>query len=257
MEGHSSEEFSGGIMRFYVPPGFIFMDKGVIEVRDKKELHHIIDVMRLTRDTSVTIFDGLGMEYSGKIKDIRRDLVVVGIEKALQVNRDRSFHVTLYQAIAKKNKMDLIIEKAVELGVDAIMPIITERTIPDIRKNPDKKRDRWQRIAIAGSKQCGRTALPDVSAVKDLQAALSESKKSDIRVFAALDKDARPLKHVLRPGVKTIALFVGPEGDFSPEEIAIARETGCSISSLGPLVLRVETAAIYALSCINYEYMDR
>ncbi len=68
MEGHSSEEFRKGIMRFYVPPGFIFMDKGVIEVRDKKELHHIIDVMRLTRDTSVTIFDGLGMEYSGKIK---------------------------------------------------------------------------------------------------------------------------------------------------------------------------------------------
>jgi len=184
MEGHSSEEFREGIMRFYVPPGFIFMDKGVIEVRDKKELHHIIDVMRLTRDTSVTIFDGLGMEYSGKIKDIRRDLVVVGIEKALQVNRDRFFHVTLYQAIAKKNKMDIIIEKAVELGVDAIMPIITKRTIPDIRKNPDKKWDRWQRIAIAGSKQCGRTALPDVHRLGSRPRAVGQGRYLSERVGA-------------------------------------------------------------------------
>ena len=241
-------------MRFYVSPEFIFKDKNVIEVRDKKELHHIRDVMRLTRDTGVTIFDGLGMEYSGKIKDIRRDLIVVEIEKALRVNIDKPFHVTLYQAIAKKNNMDFIIEKAVELGVDAIGPIITERTIPDIKKKADKKRDRWQRIARAASKQCGRTTLPDVGEVKDLQAALSESKKSDIRIFAAMDKDAMPLRHVLRPDAKTISVFVGPEGDFSPEEISMARERGCNISSLGSLVLRVETAAIYVLSCINYEY---
>ena len=241
-------------MRFYVSPEFIFKDKNVIEVRDKKELHHIRDVMRLTRDTGVTIFDGLGMEYSGKIKDIRRDLIVVEIEKASRVKTDKSFHVTLYQAIAKKNNMDFIIEKAVELGVDAINPIITKRTIPDIKEKADKKRDRWQRITRAASKQCGRTTLPDVGEVKDLQAALSESKKSDIRIFAAMDKDAMPLRHVLRPDAKTISVFVGPEGDFSPEEISMARERGCNISSLGSLVLRVETAAIYVLSCINYEY---
>jgi 16S rRNA (uracil1498-N3)-methyltransferase len=243
-------------MRFYVSPESIFTDKNLIEISDKSEVHHIRDVMRLREGVKVNIFDGRGKEYSGEIKKIDRNLVLIKITKANTWRKELPYNITLYQAIPKRAKMDFIIEKAVELGVNKITPIITERTAPIVKDKSRIKVERWSRIARAASKQCGRMGLPIISDVTDFDDALVESKKNDLVIFAALDNDAKPLRSILRNAVsKNIAVFVGPEGDFSSKEILMAKEEeDYRISSLGPSILRSETAAIYILSCISYEY---
>ncbi|MBU1146859.1 MAG: 16S rRNA (uracil(1498)-N(3))-methyltransferase [Candidatus Omnitrophica bacterium] len=238
-------------MRFYVSPESIFPEKGLIEIRDKSEIHHIRDVMRLGNGVAVAIFDGKGKEYIGGIKGIERDRVIIEIKETKALSADTSIDITLYQAISKKN-MDFIIEKAVELGVTTIVPVITDRTIPQIK---DKKIDRWKRIAMAASKQCGRIRLPDILDAMRFNDALTASKKTDLKLFAALDKDATPLSAVLKEAKpNSIAVFIGPEGDFSEQEIHVAKQEGCRVCSLGPFVLRVETAAIYILSALVYKY---
>jgi len=242
-------------MRFYVSPESIFPDKNLIEVKDRDEVHHIRDVMRLKKGIRVTVFDGRGKEYSGSIKQADRHSVVIDIEDRADLISRMPYDLALYQAIPKKNKMDFIVEKAVELGASVIVPMLTERTVPVIKDKELKKTDRWRRIAKAASKQCGRSVLPEVLEVADFNSALAMAASSDLVVFAALDKDSRPLKTILRnKNPKKISVFIGPEGDFSEPEIALARDKGCSICSLGPSVLRSETAAIYILSSLSYEY---
>ena len=242
-------------MRFYVSPESIFPEKNIIETKDRKEVHHIRDVMRLRQGASLNVFDGKGREYSGDIKEVNRNSIVIEIKKDVDFKGDIPYKVTLYQAMPKKSKMDFIIEKGVELGVDRIVPLVTERTVPVIGEKGLAKRERWSRISRVASKQCGRIRLPVISDVTDFNKALIESKRNDLVIFAALDKDARPLREILKvPNPKNIAVFVGPEGDFSQDEISMAKELGCNICSLGPLVLRSETAAIYILSCLSYEY---
>ena len=243
-------------MRFYVSSESIFPDKNLIEIKDRDEVHHIRDVMRLKKGTRVTVFDGRGKEYKGSIKQADRYSVVIGVEDSVDSISRVPYDLTLYQAIPKKNKMDFIVEKAVELGVSTIVPILTKRTIPVIKDKGQKKTGRWSRIAKAASKQCGRPTLPKVLELADFNSALAGASSDDLVVFAALDKDAAPLKTILRnKNPKKISVFVGPEGDFSKDEIALARDRGCSICSLGPSVLKSETAAIYILSSLSYEYV--
>ena len=249
--------FSERYMRFYVPPESIFPEKNTIEIKDKKEIHHIRDVMRLKIGDSVDIFDGRAKEYRGTIEKINKNSVILGIKKGIDFKGGLPYKLTLYQAIPKKNKMDFIVEKAVELGVERIVPMLTERTVPAIKDKSHKRIQRWRRIIKAASKQSGRVRMPIISDVTDFNNALIESKKMDLVIFAALDKDAKPLKEILKTSrPKRIAVFIGPEGDFSQNEISMANREGYTICSLGPLVLRIETAAIHVLSCLNYEYTN-
>lgn len=240
-------------MRFYVPPGSIFSSKKIIQIKDKTEAHHIRDVMRLKKGDIVDIFDGEGREFSCFIEEMKKEEVIIKIKEELAPKSDAPFNITLYQAVPKKTKMDFIVEKTVELGVGRIAPVITDRTVPDM-KDFTKKVERWKRIAMASSKQCGRRILPVISDVTDFKSALIDSKQKDLTIFASLDKETKPLKDILR-GVaqKNIAVFIGPEGDFSPREVSMAKESGCDMCSLGRLVLKSETAAIYILSCLSYE----
>jgi 16S rRNA (uracil1498-N3)-methyltransferase len=244
-------------MRFYVSPESICYDKNIIEIKDKSEAHHICDVMRLGKGATVDVFDGMGNEFSGFITSINRGSIIIEIKNKRLVKHDRVLKITLYQAIPKKSKMDFIVEKAVELGVENIVPIVTERTVPDIKGKADKRVERWSKIAKASSKQSGRVTLPVVSDIINFNDALLEAKKNNMVIFAAVHKDARPLNALLKgQEPKTIAIFVGPEGDFSPEEISMAQKEGFNIYSLGKLILKSDTAGIYILSCLSYEYGD-
>ena len=244
-------------MRFYVSPECIFQDKNMIEIKDKSEIHHICDVMRLGKGSEVDVFNGNGAEFSGIIKSANKDSLIIEIKDTKSFRYDRTFKVTLYQAIPKNNKMDFIIEKAVELGVDSIVPIITERTVPDIRDKAKalKKKERWSKIAMASSKQCGRVILPLISNIVNFEEALLKVKDNGLVIFAAIDKDAKPLKSLMK-GVNpdSVSIFVGPEGDFSPKEISMATGYGFEIASLGKLILKSDTAGVYILSCLAYEY---
>jgi 16S rRNA (uracil1498-N3)-methyltransferase len=157
--------------------------------------------------------------------------------------------------------MELIIQKATELGVSRIVPLISERTIVQLSEGEDGKRiEKWRQVVVEAAKQCGQNWLPTVDAPVSLKRFFSEFDRYEAPLIASLQGDARSFKQVLhdfreqhgRRPTSTLML-IGPEGDFTPAESALAKTAGCLPVSLGPIVLRTETAAIYSLSVLAYE----
>jgi len=245
--------------RFYVPPENV--KNNLIHVTGP-EAHHIKDVMRLKESDSVVVFDGTGREYTGFIKETQPKKVIVEIVKtkkpfdsASGLAQGRPAEITLAQAIPKKAKMDFIVEKATELGASAIMPILSERTV--VRLDSDKSKSRclrWQRIATQAAKQCGRQDIPEVAKLEKFYFALDKVPDYDIGLLACLSEETEMIREAISrfEGGKII-LFIGPEGDFTPDEMTMAKNAKCRLITLGRLVLKSDTAAISALSVLNYE----
>ena len=234
-------------MRIYCPSTNIIRDR--IIILDPGQIHHLSSVKRLKKGDRVVVFDGESQEYECVIDSIAKDkaeLSVVKTRKAVPVKLD----LTLACALPKKVKMDYIIEKTVELGVDRIIPIKTERTI--VEYSPEKAKEklkRWQAIAIEASKQCGRIKLPQIEPISEFNKVVTQAKDYKLAVIPYLGLDNKPLKdifHDFRPA--SVIIFIGPEGDFSPREIKLAKENGCIGASLGDLVLKVDTAAISVIA---------
>jgi 16S rRNA (uracil1498-N3)-methyltransferase len=223
------------------------------------EAHHILDVMRLKVSDEVVVFDGTGREYTGIVRSADRKSLEVSINSTRESScRERGPLTTLVQAITKKDKMDYIAEKATELGVSRIVPVITARTIPDW--SDAKKADiveRWRKIAREAAKQCGRADIPEVSSILSVNEAIEGSRACDLKLIAVLSDKAIKLKDALKAGNgKSITIAIGPEGDFTPGEAEGAVGAGFRVISLGPRVLKSDTAGLSVLSMINYEYAD-
>lgn len=238
--------------RFYVTAESVRGNKIVIS---GEGTHHILEVMRLKKLDRVTTFDGMGREYTGFIADIKgRSLIIEITGRRIPATRD-SAEVTLIQAITKKDKIDYIIEKATELGVRRIVPVITERTIP--RWSAVKKAaqvSRWRKIVREASRQCGRADVPEVTDIKEFRAAVKDLGSAGLAMIAALSDDAGPVKDVIT-GLKTgaVTVAIGPEGDFTADEIDTAKKAGFRVIDLGPRVLKSDTAGLAVLAVINYE----
>lgn len=241
--------------RFYVPKDSIRGNKAVIS---GKEAHHIMDVMRLKKLDKIVAFDGTGHEYIGFIKDTFRDSLSIEIVETRRPSGKSSSSVTLIQSIPKKEKMDYIVEKATELGASRIIPVVTARTVP--RWDQAKRAvnaERWRKIAKGASKQCGRADIPAVDEIKDFNECLKDSSDYDIALVAALSDDAVKIKDALS-GFKggKIAVAIGPEGDFTADEVNAAREAGFKLINLGQRVLKSDTAGVFVLAILNYEFSN-
>lgn len=250
--------------KFYISPESI---KGNIALITGKEAHHILDVMRLKRGARIEVFDGRGKLYQGKILDIQGKKVKAEIEYLRQQRQVSNLQIALVQALPKKNKMDYIVEKCTELGVDSIIPVQTIRTIVKLNKQRGAlRRKRWQRIAREAAKQCGRTTIPQVANLVSWQGLLSSLGNFDLKLIFCLKEGLEGIKDILRAPLekdsltgrgqskpRKIAILIGPEGDFSPEEIQQAEDFGCIAVSLGKNVLKSDTACVCALSILNYE----
>ena len=242
--------------RFYIPGKNIDTRKKEI-VASGDEAHHITDVMRLKESERVRVFDGEGNEYLGLIERIDKysKEVYIIIEETLEVSSEKNLEIILAQAITKKNKMDYIIEKATELGVNKVIPLITDRTIvrPD-EKGARKKHDRWVKIAVEAAKQCGRSVIPEVENIKKYKDVIGGMDDYSLAIMAHLEDETIPIKEVIKGFKKgKIIIFIGPEGDFTSDEILQAKANGCKFVSLGDRVLKSDTAGLYALSVISYE----
>jgi 16S rRNA (uracil1498-N3)-methyltransferase len=228
------------------------------------EAHHARDVLRMKRGDRAVLFNGRGREITAEIVDLAKDEIRF---RKLSESETRPLRcrITLGQAIPKGKNMDLIVQKAVEIGAVEIAPLISERTIVDLdKKEAEQKREKWQQVTVEAAKQCGQNWLPTVHApqrLKDFFASASPA-RTDLRLIGSLQPDAIHLKKILsdyaqqhgdRP--KSVLMMVGPEGDFTPAELALAKTHGCLPITLGPIILRVETAAIYCLSVLSYELM--
>ncbi|MDD5428047.1 MAG: 16S rRNA (uracil(1498)-N(3))-methyltransferase [Candidatus Omnitrophica bacterium] len=241
--------------RFFVPAEAV---KGNIITIGGVEAHHIIDVMRLRISDKVVTFDGTGKEYTGVIKNISRGSLTVEIISTRVVQGKETFRIALLQALPKKEKMDYIVEKATELGAGSINPVITERTIPDWTEAKMVSRsERWRKIAKEAAKQCGRADIPEVLPVESFADSIGRFADFDLKLIAILNEEAVPVKDAIKgSGSGKVVIAIGPEGDFSPNEAKIAKESGFKPISLGPRVLKSDTAGLALLSILNYEFTN-
>lgn len=217
-----------------------------------QEAHHIRDVIRLKPGDKFLGFDGTGKTYTLRIKKLT-GAIEAEIEEVSSRELDM-LRVLLASALPRKGKMDYIIEKATELGVSEIIPMITERTIAKIKdKSRTTKQKRWERITLEASKQCSRGILPKIYEVMQFRDAIRQVEDSGYkkRLLACFCEGRKGLNQALRGNMKEIAIFIGPEGDFTKKEIDFARDYGFELVSLGELVLKVDTACIFALSVIR------
>ena len=244
--------------RFFIPPVAWKIDDLALE---GAEAHHCRDVLRLAKGDRATVFNGRGVEATVEIGPGERERIPL---KVLHQSRTPPLpsHITLGQAIPKGKNMELIIEKATELGASSIAPLISERTIVQLETGDAlRKQEKWERVTIEAAKQCGQNWLPEIQIPRTPKAFFEAAPKFDLMLIASLQQDALHLKRILAeygPQSPARALvLVGPEGDFTPAELALAKSAGCRPMTLGPIILRTETAAIYCLSVLSHELFTR
>ncbi len=224
--------------------------KGIITGDDAK---HIAKVLRMHAGEKLIACDCQGFDYDCVIENLSDKEVELSVERKYLSETEPSVRVTLYQAMPKSDKMELIIQKAVELGVSAIVPVQTKRCVsrPDA-KSMAKKLERYNRIALEAAKQCGRGRIPQVLPMLDYGEAI-KAMKEDQRAFLFYENSNSSFRKELEQGVNSVSIMVGAEGGFEEEEVRKALELGIASLSLGKRILRCETAPLAALSIIMYE----
>ena len=245
--------------RFYIPPEQWNPDALVLT---GAEAHHARNVLRLEPSAKVVVFNGQGREITAEI--ISTESAEIRLRKLSEAETPPlRCRITLGQAIPKGKNMDLIVQKAVEIGAAEIAPLLSDRTVVRLdEESAASKQAKWQTVAIEAAKQCGQNWLPQVQTAKTLAQFFAEPRRFDLQLIGSLQSDALHLKKILaeysrehgdRPA--SVLMLVGPEGDFTPAELSLARSHGCQPITLGPVVLRVETASIYCLSILSYELL--
>lgn len=239
------------IHRFYLAPER-WREKS--PTLDPVDSHHCADVLRLGIGEKITIFDGEGTVADAELTGIHRKHCSVRIG-ARSVTPPLRCSVTLAQSVPKGKNMDLILQKAVELGASTIVPLLTRRTVVRLDEGEGlRKQERWQQIALEACKQCGRNQTPAVGVPCSLEEFLKQPREG-LLLIASLQPGAVTIKEALAksPNLRSITVLVGPEGDFTPEESAAALKAGTIPVTLGPMILRAETAALYCLSVLGHE----
>lgn len=243
--------------RFYLPPD---QTRGPNLVLADSEAHHALHVLRLRAGERVVVLNGVGEEFLCEIEGTERRTVRLRMLQK-QFIPPLPYRVTLIQAAPKGKTMEVIVQKATELGAHRIVPILSERTVAQVDpQNAAGKMDKWHATAIESIKQCGSAWLPKIDVPSAPHAFLAQHETFELSLVATLQPGAcHPRKYFQSfqedygRMPSTIGIWVGPEGDYTPAEIHAMISSGALPITLGPLILRSETAAIYCLAVLNYE----
>jgi len=221
---------------------------------------HAVGVLRLQSGEHIVLFDGSGVEFSAEIVSVGRQGIRVVVGDGIPVNRESPLSLHLGVGLSKPATMDLVVQKATELGVAEIIPMATERSQGWLAGKRGKERQvRWERIAQAAARQCGRNRIPAVAQMAHFsQVVRQEAPPAAVRLIFWEEEARRGLREVLAAQGSTseVHLLIGPEGGFSSAEATAALTAGFHIVSLGPRILRTETAAIAVVSLLQYEMGD-
>jgi 16S rRNA (uracil1498-N3)-methyltransferase len=221
------------------------------------EARHLRDVLRLERGAEVFVFDGLGHEYRCVVEDSARGPVQLIIREEVSAARpESSLRLALAVALLKGEKFDLVVQKATELGVSGIVPLLTKQADVRLRDEQDgaRRRTRWQRIALESAKQSGRALVPTIAAPRRFASLMASAESGGWRVMFTEREGCGLLAAIERAGagVAAATALVGPEGGWADEEITQARDAGWSLVTLGGRTLRAETAAIAITALLQH-----
>lgn len=234
-------------------------DPGEI-VLSPEESHHLVAVNRARVGDPVVAFDGRGREWTTELTAARKNAAMLTVRSTRQV-APLPFELTLAQALPKGPAMDAIVRKATEIGARRIVPLEGERSQVHLDGDrSEKKIEKWHTAALEAAKQCGNAFVPEIAPIQQASAFIAAGTGYDLKLIASLHPGAKSLKAVLASyraahgrSPRSAVWLIGPEGDFTPGELHLAAESGFAPITLGPLVLRSETAATYALSILSYE----
>ncbi len=215
---------------------------------------HMAGVLRLGAGDTVTLCDGAEHECEAEITNISKQEAALRLGTVKHTATEPSVRVTLYQSLPKADKMELIIQKCVEIGTTGIIPVMTSRSIPG--KPGNDKIERWQKIAKEAARQSGRGIIPHISQPLELKKLKNYIEEHGLFLIAYEDENDQTLASVLNtnPDAKSIGIFIGPEGGISPDEVQLLKNSGGRCVSLGKRILRTETAGLAMLSAILYAY---
>lgn len=241
------------MQHFFVTPGQVKGERIYINGTD---VNHISHVLRMKPGEELIVSDGNNHKYRCTLCHVTKEEAVVQIEEEEQIDRELPSRIYLFQGLPKSDKMEWIIQKAVELGVYEVIPVAAKRSVVRLdEKKAEKKIARWQEIARSAAKQAGREIIPAVTKVMDYREALSYAGNLDVRLIPyelaqGMDRTKEVIHSICRG--QSIGIFIGPEGGFEKEEVALACHVGAKEITLGKRILRTETAGITILSILMY-----
>lgn len=218
------------------------------------EAKHLAQVLRIVAGDTITVFDGLGNFAEARVLSVSKQRIDLMLELA-ESKPTPLPEITLAQAIPKGKNMDWIVQKAVELGVSEIQPLITRNTIVS---PGDDKAEKWRRTALEACKQCAQFTIPAIADPMTFDSWIQSHDPSELKIIASLAENPKNFRETLaaHPEIQSITLLIGPEGDFTPQETATALAAGFIPVSLGDLILRVETATLFSLSAVRFHYLQ-
>ncbi|MGL5330001.1 MAG: 16S rRNA (uracil(1498)-N(3))-methyltransferase [Peptostreptococcaceae bacterium] len=243
--------------RFFVDKNNINIDNNtcIIEGEDVK---HISRVLRCKTGEVLEVCDNDNNEYICEITDIEKNVVNLEILEKVDVKRESDLRIKLYQGLPKGPKMEIILQKLTEVGVDEIVLVQTKRSVAKVDdKKEDKKLERWERIIYEAAKQSKRGKIPTLRGILSFKEALEDMKNNDLNIAPYENERTKSIKQAIKGvSINNIGIFVGPEGGFDEKEIELIEEIDGQSVSLGPRILRTETASVVASSIVLYELSD-
>ncbi len=242
--------------RFFVPKKNLQQNQGFI---DGQELQHLRKVLRLTPGDEITIFDDAGWEHDAVIRSFESGRAIIEIALSRQARTESSLELTLAIGLTKGDKMDFIVEKATELGVCSIVPVASAHAVAKIETAKAPARvARWRKIALSAAKQSGRTRVPEVGLPLGLRELIEQTQIDALKLLFWEKQPSESLErvHAAQAAPRSVIAVIGPEGGFSDEEAALAAAHGYHTVSLGRRILRAETAAVTAVSLVQYLWGD-
>ena len=236
--------------RVLISPDLAIRDS--VTVREPERVHHLVRVLRVKLGEMLECFDGRGLACRGPITHVDPSAVTMDIAQRRHEPPPR-VPVTLAQALIKPEQFEWAVQKATELGVARILPLVCARSVAQGTGASDQRLTRWRRIAEEAAAQCGRCTVPALETPRGFPEAMSAA-GSDTTLLFTLVESGRPLRDVVAGlgHAPRLTLMIGPEGDFTPEEVAVATRSGACVVSLGQTTLRSETAAVAALAIVQH-----
>lgn len=220
-----------------------------------EEARHMQKVLRMKEGDSFILFDGSGIDYPCRIQAAGPDGITASVGEGALSSLEPSVRITLYQAMLKKDNMDMVLQKGTEMGIAGFNPLLTARCVkrPD---DPGKLSARLQKTAREAAKQCGRSKMPEIGGLIELKWLAEHIKKHEIMLLAYENEGSAVKEKIFGRGFSDIGIIIGPEGGFEPGEAQMLTDAGAVACGLGKLTLRAETAAIAAVAMILYETME-